>query len=235
MLLSAIGLGACSSTNKSNQNTAVKMIHQLVPYSLHVRRPAVPGADPNVGPGGPDYQTQPLPNERFDCEPYSDLLKEISIDGLRACLSTMKSEAVVTYQMKRPPAPFYELQKGENVPPCLLQELPKIPLPREVVFESNEEGFMGCYSSRLDLEADELLWVKVPKARTVLNLTLPTAFAKARTDEEVRLLFLSWMLTPFYDSQRFIPSRVVPDVLCTRCIGEKNMSNASKSPIVLWP
>ena len=236
LLVAVMGLsGACSSASKNNSVNVTKQIRQLIPYSVHVRRPAVLGADPNVGPGGPDFKTEPLPNEKYDCQPYADIFKDISEIKIRECLNTVKSEVTLRYRMNRAPAPFYELEKNEHVPPCFEEVLPKIPLPREIVFQSNEEGSLGCYSSRLNIEADELFWVKVPKAKTVLDIMVPSVFEEAANEEAFRLLLLSWMIAPFYDDKNYIPSTVMPDVFCIACMGERNMSKATKAPIVLWP
>ncbi len=227
---------ACSSAEKRERDSNRRTIRKLIPYSLHYRRTPFIGADPAVGPGGIDYQTNPRPGARFDCEPMKSLFKEIDLISLRRCLGTLKSDLVVLYRLKRDPAPFLVLDENpEMKPDCLRTALANIPVPREIFFQSNEEGVMSCYSSRLDIEADELFWVKVPKAKTALRLDFPLA-SPPETDEQTHLLLMSWAMAPFWrDPGHHLISHLVPDALCRACLGKENMLENSGPPVLLWP
>jgi len=119
---------------------------------------------------------------------------------------------------------------------CLKDVLPVIPLPREIVFQSDEEGQMRCYSSRLDIEADELFYVKVPKAKVALKIDFPVPKMPAN-NAEMRLMLLSWVLAPFRNPSigDKIEASLMPDPICRRCMGEKNMFTPQMPPPYEWP
>jgi hypothetical protein len=216
-------------------------IKQLAPVNLRVRRPAGPGADPAAGPGGTDYRSRPLPNEQLDCEKAGTLLRGLDVAGLRACFAALqaaKEPVEVLFRLRRLPQPFLELQAAETTPACLAATLPRLPVPREIVFQSADaDDQLGCYSSRLDLEADEVLGFKAPKARLELRLRFPQERAP-KDDEETERMLVAWALTPFWGdrpSERALPGVIVPVAICKACIGEKNLLDKRKSAPVYWP
>ena len=225
----------CTSAKKRETERNRRQIHQIVPYTLRVRRPPGPGAHPTVGPGGVDYQSDPLPNERFDCEDVPWLFKDVDLVEARACLTSLTSTASVLYRLKRVDAPYLEIDAVDETPSCLVSALPKIPLPREFFFQSNEEGQLRCYGTRLDIEADEIAGLKMPRNRLALRIDLPLAQAPLN-DKETRLLLLSWVLTPFWENDgHYLPSKIMPDHLCNACLGEKERVKDTDPPPTLWP
>ena len=220
----------------SGLRTAPRHEHQishLIPYTLRVRRPPGPGADPRVGPGGTDYTSHPLPSANLDCETARELFANLDLAGLRTCLSSLKSS--VRYRLKRVDAPALELEGPEHAPACLNALLPSIPVPREIFFQSEDEERLLCYSSRLDIEANELAGFKVPSHRLDVRLDFPL-LAPPKDDDETRRLLLSWAITPFWnETTSELPSHIVTDEVCRACLGEKNMIKPQDGPQASWP
>ena len=231
ILLFATSCGSASKDLKPQDHA----ISQLIPHTLHFRRTPVSGADPFAEPGGTDYRVETPPNERMNCEPVSILFLEIDLPKTRACLASIQEPQEVFFRLQRAPAPSLVLEDGEKTPPCLKELLPTIAVPREIFFETVEEAGPACYGARLDIEEDELFWVKLPIAKKSLRLEFPFEVLP-QTDEETRLFLLSWVLTPFWNgTPRVIPSVYLPNSLCNRCLGEKNRVNRNAPPPILWP
>ncbi|OFZ19689.1 MAG: hypothetical protein A2X94_16675 [Bdellovibrionales bacterium GWB1_55_8] len=226
---------ACSTASRSKEVNRTRAITQFVPYSVHFRRTPTKGADPYAGPGGNDYVAEKLPDARFDCEPLQSLFKDIDLDGVRKCLASISNQVDVLYRLSRDPAPAFTLDENESVPECLKKGLKEIPVPREIFFETVEESRPVCYAGRLNIEEDELFWVKLPIARKALRLSFPLD-APPNSDAETVLLLFSWAITPFWnDTPRSIPSVFVPDAVCDACLGSKNRLDPSAPPPRLWP
>jgi hypothetical protein len=210
-------------------------LHQLIPYSLKIRRPPGPGADPKVGPGGTDYTSHPLPDAKFDCETPTFLFSELKLDQVLQCVEDVKEASFVHYRLKRVPVPYLELQNPEDAPACLRTALPRIPVPREIFFESNDEGRVLCYSARLNIEANETAGLKLPTHRLDVRVDFPI-LAFPTTDDETRMLLLSWALAPFWnENMRSLSAHIVPDALCNACLGEKNRLKPKDPTPVPWP
>ncbi|MCM2276650.1 MAG: hypothetical protein NDJ89_01070 [Oligoflexia bacterium] len=235
-LLVALLLAGCASGEKREREAGWHRLHKLVLENLRIRRPAGPGADPGVGPGGMGYTSRPLPDAKFDCQPASELFRGMPLDAARECLASISTEVHVSYRLRLEAVPYWELEKPELAPGCLVERLGRIPVPREIVFQSRESGRLECYASRLELEADELrmLGVKWPLKATRLRLGFPLA------PEELQLegssLLVSWSLRPFFQGSREeILSKVVPELLCAACIGRENLLSPLGPPPRHWP
>lgn len=235
LALCATLLSSCSSSKTKNEKGEYQ-IRSLVPYNIHARRPPGLGADPSVTAGGVDYQSDPLPNEQFDCVNISELYKQLNLVNLRECFKSFEKPVSVTYRLRRAPAPYFEIQKEPPPPSCLKKLLPEIPVPREIFFQTTEVGQrFDCYNSRLPLEADEFLWVKMPLARKELVLRFPLGDVPS-SDEKTHRLLLTWILAPFWEGKPpAIQSKYVPQSICRSCMGEKEMIQESSPPVELWP
>jgi hypothetical protein len=209
--------------------------------SLRVRRPEGKVIDPKESPGGTDYRRKPAPDEKLDCQTVSSFLSaQGSGQKLRACLSSIHDSVQVTYRLMRDAQPVLVLQKEENTPPCLLETLPKLPLPRELVYVGavyEESRFHPgyCYSSRIDLEADRVMGFKVPKGREFLTLKFPLS---TKLDSQVQLnrLLGAWVLSPFWNPEvDGIAAKMMPDHLCRQCMaqGWDFRKDLKTSPV--WP
>jgi hypothetical protein len=242
-------LAACTSAQKSEESGNIHRLHRLILQNLQVRRPVGPGADPKVGPGGPDYLAQTLPNAKLDCDSLENLYKDLKMPVIRTCLNLISNRTVIRYRLRRLPVPVLVLDtkasqvenppEGQvgNLPACILEYLSTIPVPREVFFQSNEIGELSCYSSRLNIEADDIpgLGVKWPLTRTLLRVDLPLK-KPLETDQKGVELLASWSLSPFFDEESGeISSRLVPEHLCGKCYGKAKFYKKDDALPALWP
>jgi len=226
-----VGL-SCSSVPKNEHN-----IHRIFSNNVHIRRPIGQGADPKAMPGGEDYQSKPLPNEKYDCEKLQSLFKEVRLNKFMECISNITTPVTLQYLLIREPRPYFVLEENEQnkSPECLKQTLEKIPVPREILFQSDENNGFECYSSRLDLEKDETLGTKVPGNSFYLLVNLPPA-RKIHTDEEAVRFLGALALTPFWDEEtKTLKSKIVPENICIRCMGETAILKEGNSVPAYWP
>jgi hypothetical protein len=238
---------------KSAKKKPVHEISGLYVVNLHYRRPEVRGVDPKAEPGVVGWQRDPLPNDRYDCEAIDHLWAGIDLAAVRGCLGSIDSKGEsapdkkVLYRLKREPAPYLELlnitadKPEERAPECLALSLPKIPMPREIIYqaplredapESTPENpqpvppytHLSCYSSRLEIEADEIIsGIKVPRMKMLdLALNFPLK-QRPQDDVETKGLLLQWVLT-FFRSQEgeFFSGKVLPDLWCAHCMGSQD-------------
>lgn len=234
-----VALISCSSAEKKERERGLHPISRFAIENLHVRRPSSPSADPQAGPGGVDYRSDPLPNERLDCEPAIALFKDFIAKKTRECVRVLQALGnELEYQLRRAAVPFLELQVKDDTPGCAAQLLSRLPVPREIFFQSNDnsDGVLQCYSSRLNLEKEKILagTVTSPLSRSVLKLKFPLQ-VYPRDDEQMNLMFLTWVLSPFFRENGKIPSRIVPHALCERCFTEKRLLKPDGPPPVYWP
>jgi hypothetical protein len=225
----------CKSAPREVKQTYFKKLHEVSFFDLMIRRPLWRGADPDAGPGGSDYRSDPLPDERLDCRPARELLADIGLDDVQRCLAGVNQAVTVVYRLERDPVPFLYLDDPEDAPACLRERVEKIPVPREIFFFSNEEGRLRCYSSRLNVEANSLLSLKLPIKKVGVRIDFPLEQPPKNSDQTAWLLF-SWILTPFWgDEKGALRAKVVPDSICRTCFTEKAMITPSDPPPVLWP
>lgn len=227
---------SCSSAS----NNQVHTVHHIWLYNLHFRRPAQIGAAPRAAYGDEEYESHPKPNAQLDCQPLSDLFKNIDLNAFRSCLQSsnqmMVSESL-NYRLHREITPYLALEEDDEADPqnCIRILLNQIPVPREVFFQSNDEGQLNCYSSRVWLSQDVFLGIKDSLSSFDVSINFPLPKIPV-TDDETLMLLASWAMMPFWDKSRngFV-SRVVPDDLCQKCIGEKNMFLKGDRFPPLWP
>lgn len=247
-----LALAGCStgrgSGNSGGKSVREHALRQLIPYTLKVRRPVSPGADPKAGPGGIDYRSDPLPDQNFDCQDVSWLFKEVDLSEARACLAAMSapplpdSPQAVTqllFNVRWLPVPELDLDLSifddESEGGCLKKIFGHLPVPREIFFQSNEGDRLACYSSRIAVESNEVGGFKLPINKTALRIPLPLKpFPK--NDAEMRMLLMTWALTPFWHREKnTIGAHLVPDAICRRCLGEKTMLGPTDPAPVSWP
>lgn len=249
-------LGSCSHGRKTTPSSGKPIrehaLKQLIPYTLKIRRPTSPGADPKAGPGGTDYQSDPLPDENFDCREVSWLFREIDLVEARACLAVLSAPPTPDSEQaaKKPishllftvrwlPVPELELDASGfdegSAANCLKKVLSHLPVPREIFFQSNEGDRLACYSSRLAVEANEIAGFKLPIKKTALRVELPLK-PLPKDDAETRMLLMTWALTPFWNREKnTLAAHLVPDGICRRCLGEKTMLGPTDPAPVPWP
>lgn len=236
-VLIAVILPACSSTKLKSDHD----VFELIPSTLRMRRPETVAADPRVGPGGIDYRSERPPNERFDCEVMAALYREMSLEEIRVCLDSPLEVPLlgfVTYRLRRANQPYWELEDAPEAPACIRKNLSRIPVPREIIFQSQIERRISCYSSRIDIEQDEMMGVKVPfLGKQSMKLPLPIS-REIGNDPALLRLLSAWSVTPFWkEDGRFVRARLVPDAICRKCLGEKGMvvEEVGRPPHQQWP
>jgi hypothetical protein len=238
LLLLPLVLG-CSTVQRDEKTE--HSIQKVFVNKMRVRRPVGAGADPAAGPGGIDYRSDPLPNERMDCETLASLFSELDLPRVRMCLAQLDEETEpVSYLLKRDARPSLVLEKPEQAPDCLRLELPVIPVPREIVFQSPERGQYTCYAARIDLEANQI-WgeLKLPTDKLAVVLRFPLAKPPTNSEETIRVL-AAWALTPIWGESsgkkgRQLTAKIVPDGLCRRCLGNKDFQAEGSLDHLLWP
>jgi hypothetical protein len=224
----------CSSGPKKGEH----VLHRILLYNLHFRRPPQLGASPSAVIGEEEYVRQPKPNLNLDCEPYAALFKGIQLQGLRECLlssSKLQGSSTINYTLKPEVEPYLLLEKTDNTPDCIKQTLEKIPVPREIFFQSNDEGPLSCYNSRIEIVENFFGRVANFRHRIEIQIRMPLSQVP-KTDEQTLMLLQTWAMSPFFKEGEFLFfSKVVPDEICMKCMGRKNMFSEIDSLPPLWP
>lgn len=235
--------GACAGQPKHEYT-----LSEILASPLRVRRPLGHPAHPEAGPGGSDYQSHPLPNDRYDCEKTDYLVQEVVKKSVLACFQSIKKSMSIEYLLKLDVQPEFILDVSEEdlkdpkfeFPRCLVQTLPKLPVPREILVmgRQDENKPPECYSARLDIEANQVLGFKLPKGKQALRVDFPLVHPP-KTLEELKRTLLAWMLTPLFSTEDpgdiHLKSKYVPSVICQRCFGEKEIIKPSEPLPPLWP
>lgn len=245
----SIGFGiifsACSSAP-----VLEKEIRQIDAHHIRVRRPVGESADPKAGPGGIDFQSQPLPNSQLDCQKLEDFLSGISLPAVSQCLiqlqnlTDQKGRFELEYELLLSSSPEWVLTQDEDRPNCLNQALPNIPVPREIIYvaESPEQKTRWCYSSRLPVGKGEVLGLKLSNKGQKLVLQFPLVKVP-ENESELRRTLSAWVLTPFFyvDREGVLGGTVVTDQLCRACFQGEDPLKSKPQQILqdptknLWP
>jgi hypothetical protein len=238
LLLLCIALStSCASGDKRTDDENQRKIHKIVAHRVKIRRwPAEP-ADPAAMPDEKGYRSRHLPNQYLDCEAPAVLFEKIDLQALGRCFKSIQSDTKVLYRIVREDPPFQELDDPEKSPECLRRLLPRIPMPRNIFFQSNEEGEMRCYHARFDTDADRVAGIRLPIKKIGVRLDFPLA-QPPRTEEETRILLEAWSITPFWDPDTGqIACQFFPSHLCNKCFGQKNVLTGKPEdpPFTLWP
>lgn len=221
-----IGASILVSVGCSSAPVNHKYIDQVLVGELRVRRP--PGERPSAqaGPGGPDYQANPLPDAKFDCVKPETLLQGMNLEAIANCLASFNDLKAKPYQavylLKRSDQPVWELEDADEpeTPACLKQFLREIPVPREVVFEYLEPGTgsstpaaignttlvgdrqVQCYASRLEMGSGETFGVKLSNYAAEMKIRLPmdsSSGGPPLTADEARRQLVAWSLSALYN------------------------------------
>ena len=225
-----------------------KKMHQVsvVLYdALRYRRPFHAAAEGDASPGGVEFRTVERADlQTLDCITPETLLGQPPTAGaitpkrVKECFDSIQSPVEVHWRLKREVQPFWELIVEEGpieeggTPACIKELFSVLPLPREIIFEGmSRENLRSCFSSSPDWERDRLWGFKLPFwSRQDLIVAFPFDFEGLGETPEGRLesLLASWTLAPFLvpdeAEKRFIPAVIVPDALCSRCVGKEVMT-----------
>lgn len=234
MIIAAVTTASLAQLGCSTAPANVRQVHNLIPASVRWRRPAGPGADPQAGPGGWDYTSHPLPDAHWDCKRPYDVLGQLPIYPIQACLNSLKKPLEISFELNDDFSPGLDLEVSSDQPACLLATLKRIPIPREIIFQEAQSPY-ACASARLSLEADQFKMIRPPFRTAILKIQLPLAAPLLTGGETVRLLE-GWALSAFPDpSTRSFPSQLVPDSICRQCLGEEPWRPREDEPPESWP
>ena len=238
-LLLSLVLAYVGCAHKAPKNDHA--VAKVLPSVIRIRRPPGEGADPQAGPGGVDYTSHPKPDAKFDCQPVAALFSAEQLKAVRDCLVSLKAPMTVKYRLLRDAEPVLTLKDPtEQTPDCVKKDLARIPVPREIFFEgrTSEDEPLQCYSSRVPIEADRVLGMRLPKDRLEVEVALNKDLAGKNDAETLRVL-AAWALAPFFTGKDgggpYIPSKIVTDEICKKCLGEKDFGRKGEPPSGYWP
>ncbi|MBI2711900.1 MAG: hypothetical protein HYX41_03400 [Bdellovibrio sp.] len=197
------------------------------------------GAEPQANRGDWDYESKTKPNAKLDCQPYPQLFEKFPLAALRICLKQVNEtgkEIHLNYLLKREIVPVLELEDPEEAPSCVQEVMKTLPVPREIFFQSENEGKTACYNARLSPQVeDSLLSLKKWLRKFHLNISFPMNRLPLN-DEETSMLLETWSISPFWNPDRTaVVGRVVPDSICNRCMGEETLLDPKKGLPPAWP
>ena len=247
LLFWGFGFFACSSAPKQEERSLKK----LLLYNLALRRPLSVGAKPGAVRGEKEFQVTPKLNAQFDCMPLRRLYRDVDFFKLEKCFKAVEKSGwkqTVYFELQKSVAPYWKRKEPHledddpfeeqpdarevEIPQCIKEVLDKIPIPREIFFQSNEEGSLNCYSARIGIDEDSLLDSKLQK--TELTLAFPLERVPS-TEREMKFLLATWSLAPFFNAEGQIKSKLVPSHVCGKCIGEANLFLEADPLPPLWP
>ncbi len=252
------GGGHPEGANPENEH----WLRQLVVHTIHVRRPEGTPVDLKAYPWDAGYRASPRPDARFNCAPMGAMSAGFDLAAVRSCLKSIQPGTSVTYKLVRGPRPELLLEgipepkpspspepapspgsspkpspspEPPPVPPCLVKVLPRVPVPREIVYQSAEEGRIMCYSSRVEdstgLGAD--LVEAFSTNRVVLRLNFPV-WPMPDSDLKTAQWLVSLSLSPFLREQGIL-GRILPDSQCQACLGEEVFVKPWEPVPLTWP
>ena len=245
--LACLGACGCASTGVgSPPRGKVHEINTVYYDSLRYRRPAREAAEAGASPGGIEFRTVGRADlQTLDCVTPGVLLEKdrpgnapgLDPERVRACVDSIESPIEVHWRLKREAQPFWELivEEGKpeegGTPACLKELFSIIPIPREIVFEGiSREGVRSCFSSRPNWDEDRWMGFKISfLSKRDLKVEFPFDFEGLGDTPagRVEALMASWMMAPFLaeddDGKRFLPSAVMADALCRKCIGSADL------------
>jgi hypothetical protein len=165
-------------------------------------------------------------DRQFTCEKSDVFLSELKWNGILACLQSAQKDATLSFlvdrEAEKPELVLQELPKKSKAPLCVTTTLARIPVPREIFYQSDE---LSCFASGLAMRQGEVR----------LDVPLPVT-TLLRSEADARQLVLSWVLTLFWsDEQQLFPAKPLTDSLCQECLGEGQVIRSLKPPRALWP
>ncbi len=264
LFLSLITLAPATKTAWAEDQKNRFYLKSILASPIQVRRPQTTPADPEVGPGGVDYQSQPsLPDKSFDCQPAKSLYAQWNDQVVRACLASIQKKQRIEYELVMTSRPYFKLRVDEDeTPQCLVKNLKSIPVPREFFFQANEtqivssknegsstnQGWkplrsdvkrsrLSCYAARLPIEKDKVLGKPFFPNTMVLRFDFPLPEVPTSQEAFYRMA-VAWSLTPFYylrDDRGTFEASWVPDRFCKVCFGDGKLHPKSTEGVPQWP
>jgi hypothetical protein len=222
---------SCTTATLDGAKRSIKSLHFA---SLKMRNPVSISADPDVGPGGVDYQTATNEEPHYGCKSPSEFFSKLKKAEIRDCLLSVTDEVIVEYQLKRTDSPHWRLQDPELAPVCIVDLMTQISIPREIFFQSSDESNLECYSSKIFKDKDEVLGAKVPINQLNLEIQFPLVDS-IRTEGDLDSFFMRLVLRPYFEGQPMkIDARRVPARVCRECL-PKSMLLDTQQKYPSWP
>ncbi len=228
-------IGGCSSSALQLDRSVQGIFWE----NLHFRRPTISGADPQAQSTLEEgYLRTAKVSATLDCEPMKFLFKSVDFALIRSCLadlSKLQSVKEFHFELVRDIMPYFKLDDSDEVPACVTQSMSVLPVPREIVYQTNEKGSLSCYSSRIPVADEEFMGIKAFLFRTRLTIGLPLPHLPGNDRELVDLL-TTWAITPFYDDNgRHLLGEMVPTSTCGVCMNRSQISPGEQSLPPTWP
>ena len=150
-------------------------------------------------------------------------LTEEKAQSIRACFESPSKRVQVPYRYEEG---AWVLVLDESVPPCLIEELPRIEVPSEIMFlaPKGESDIPECFAAGL------------PKRKAELVLTLPRSDIPGEPKALQRVL-VAWALSGFFEEGKLQAKRVPRDT-CRLCFAEPQIFDTNwlrAHPTRLWP
>ena len=221
-------LAGCSTGTPKNLHTP----DHLIVGTVRFRKPApIIDEDDLKGARAADQKQ----DGNFDCMKVEEFFARIDRHELRQCLNGLTQTIDVSYRLRRRDFPWLELDEEKDTPACLTALLKKLPIPREIVFESLSPGGRECYTSRIDVMADDYFGIRLPVGKVALRLHFPLKHTFA-DDAELTRQMAAWVLSLFYRADEGVfPAKIFPRSYCDRCLGARAPETANDPKPVLWP
>ena len=228
-------IGGCSSAAMQLDRSVQGIFWE----NLHFRRPTISGADPQAQSTLDEgYLRTTKVSATLDCEPIKSLFKEVDFALLRSCLvelSKLQSAKEIYFELVRDIMPYLKLKDSKEVPECVRQSISVLPVPREIVYQTNEKGSLSCYSSRIPVADEEFMGINAFLFRTRLTIRLPLPQLPGNDRELVNLL-TTWVITPFYDDNgQHLLGELVPTSTCAVCMSRSHIPPGEQSLPPTWP
>jgi hypothetical protein len=173
------------------------------------------------------------------CAGWAEHFSAVDAAQLRSCLARIPRGQSVAYRLVgsvgvdevgEGGSPRLELQDPELAPACLRTLAPRLPVPREIFFQSNAEGSIRCYSSALPPDL----------GRVAVRLSFPLE-GLAQDDPQAFLRRLgTWTIAAYWprgqaEAGSAIRARITPDSICRACLGAGNLVTEFDPPPLTYP
>lgn len=226
LLLIAVGFAACSSKKPAPMKT-----EDLLIYNLKWRHTQSLKEYEDVAEA-------PESKEVYCEEPHHTLNQKLNLTEMLKCIRDVKEPLKLNYVWLREDQPMWSLDLNSNQSECIQKHFAKIPLPREIFFESvsqNNPKKLDCYSQHLPLEKSKFLDSKLPFYKMSLQVDLPLE-NPPETTSQLETYLMSWVLSVFWSKEQagFTPVGV-PDRLCAICLGPAEKRPKHRFYWPKWP
>jgi len=230
----------CSRSYMVKTNSTKAVIEQVNVMAVEYFRPDY---DP------PDHDDFKNKDRELKCQLPQELWADILKNEKEAleCLNSIKEESKAVYFYVPATQPYLELDvEEEKNPKCLKQELPKIPLPREIYYLAKKKSAdpdnepQECYSSSFSTKTNQLFKTEISflKKKIVIPFPLDRHLKNARDLSMWLLVNTFSILKSDEQAGGHLIATVVPDGVCRPCFKNDALfedKSAGRLKPVFWP